>query len=346
MPGADTSTPVLADEEAPLYDEQPMTEPPSDSGEIRDTIDPESYYDKLYTALMRDPKVSTSSAVVYAVMRGLCRRGEKRTVFATNETLAETTGLSVNTVSRSVMELKRRGLIRVEYQKTQEGTKRTISFALLSSVYPPRTPDSAHPKMVSPHTPNWGVRTPQNGAQTRENVTREKDPPPVQISDAHGGAGEERMADGSGTVIRPSQPKGPKSEGGSVDPGKRAHPGQERNSGVPKQTDGYDVAYTVSEELALPYWTVADGYHRVCLDKTIEAYPKAVNYLDALIAWREVIGTSFEDDPAIKQRLWDGLVAWKRKWNAEQTEPRYIPAFHNWLRKRAWENAPTTGGRR
>lgn len=237
-------------------------------------------------------------------------------------TVARMVGMHERSVYRAIDRLQAMGLVGVMHTPGQVNRYRFRSPGEAGYPTPDTrvTPDTRIPKPLTPVSPKQ--------EREQENVT---DPHPVQISDVRAGAREggrvevvDRKADGSGTVIRAQRqpPAGGANERSSV-------PNREVPSGV---------------ALNDPYWAAGDGYHKQCLEKTLAAYPKPANYRDAMIAWQEVIGDSFITDPNMPQKVWDGLVLWKRHWKAEQTEPRYIPAFENWIRKRRWENAP--GGQR
>lgn len=107
---------------------------PDKPRQVQDSTDPESRYVKLYTALVKDPAIGLAGAVVYAVLRDIGRSSGR--VWASNQYIADRSGMSERSVKRALASLRQREIIKDEYAGNGDKTTRVISFPFLSYLYP------------------------------------------------------------------------------------------------------------------------------------------------------------------------------------------------------------------
>lgn len=239
-------------------------------------------------------------------------------------TLAKDMGMSESSAIRAIKRLESLGLIKVTRPKTNgRGLANTYWLLPPKKVSPMK---GITDKGVMGAEENLSPVTPQ-----QETLEQEKDSSPLPPSeDTHDEDVEEAAVLAKSSV--------PSSVVTKADLDRLTHQDNGAQSSAGAPTASSRVSNFVGRENDHPFWE-ENPRQRKLLNTIIEKWPKATGRIEAMVAWREVVGERITTTPGMDKHIWNGFHWWLNYWKEKGTEERFIPQMANWIRKERWNDA-------
>lgn len=273
---------------------------------LQESQDAEAYYDKLYTALRRDPLIDHKAEIVYATLRGVSRKSGRCEVL--NDNLAKMCGISTASIGRAIQTLRDRGLIICHVSHKGGGTQRHIFFPPLSSIYPPKSTNVPHDQIDEP-----GTQIEQPGDQFDHHTIRTND---TGITKENNGA----HAPAGAASVSLSDRERDRDRGGS----------QATTKPVSNNSGTYWTERRERQFKAM--WEVYPKQYGEAHARSM--WPRVIG---------ASFDEDKEDREQRLEELWNGIHRWKAYWKKEQIEIKFIPTFTTFLERGMWRDTPQSG---